>query len=253
MPRKSDKEIKQPWTSQLSGLAALALLGSLVAYFVPKLSNSTSDLFNRVATVNFHQIVALVLLTAITVIYLAYYRAKFYFSTRWLVAAAAYSFLILFVKFTLSAHELVSQAASSFGSVLGTALLVSLLYVFAFSVLYLFFDGKLLNQSLHKALITSTEGKALLAMGLFICATLARIIFFRLPFVSSTNASSYLGDIFKTNTALLSVLLFVMIFGAVEAYAQVRRRADLKYFFVSGIGLILTFHLWWAIFIFRGH
>src|SRR5207248_2291622 len=124
---------------------------------------------------------------------------------------------------------------------------------FAFSLLYLFFDGKLLNKSLHKALIVSSEGKILLAMGLFICATLARIIVFRLPILSGSSASSYLGDVFKSNAALLSGLLFIMIIATVEAYAQVRRRADLKYFFVSGLVLILSFHLWWAIFIYRGY
>lgn len=253
MAKKSDIEIQQAWSSPLLGLVALLVLGSLVAYYVPSLSNTTSGLFTRVSTVSFHQIVALVLLSALTVIYLAYFRAKFYFSTRWLVAVVSYNFLILFIKLTLSTHELAGRVVLSFTTIITTAFLVSLLYIAAFTILYLFFDGKVLNKSWHRALIVSTEGKVLLAMGLFVCATIARILVFRLPYLSSTNASAYLGDVFKTDSALLSVLLFIMIFGAVEAYAQVRRRSDLKYFFVTGTGLVLTFHLWWAIFIFRGH
>lgn len=253
MAKKNDVAIRAPWASQLWGLAGLVILGSLIAYYAPLLTDPDGSFFSRLETVSFQQVAALVLLAALSVIYLAYFRARYYFSTRWLTAAVAYSVLILFVKFTLSAHEVAGQAAASFGATLITAFLISLLYIAAFSVLYLFFDGRLLNKSLHKALIVSAEGKMLLAMGLFVCATLARILVFRLPGLSSTNASAYLSDIFKANDAILSALLFVMIIGAVEAFAQVRRRADLKYFYVSGTLMILTFHLWWAIFTFRGH
>jgi hypothetical protein len=157
------------------------------------------------------------------------------------------------VKFTLSTHEITIQSSKNFSSLLTTALLVSSLYIFAFLIVYLFFNGNLLNKNLHKALIVSTEGKILLAMGLFLCATVVRIAFFRLPGLSGTSASSYISDIFKTNNLLLSGLIFIMIIAAVEAYAQVRRRADLKYFFVSGLLLILTFHIWWAVFVYRSY
>ncbi len=251
MPKKTAVHEKKLWGSQIILLASLVIGGSLIAYYVPKLPESNSSLFARYSNVSFHQIVALALLLAITVVYLAYFRVRMYFSSSWLVAAVIYNFVLLFVKFTLSTNEFASRSTANFGSVLSTAFLISLLYIFAFLLLYLVFDGRLLDRSLHKALIVSREGKVLLAMGLFVCATLVRIVAFHLPILSGTAASTYLGDVFKGNTALLNGLLFVMSITAVEAYAQVRRRADLKYFFVSGVTLILAFHLWWAIFVYR--
>jgi hypothetical protein len=246
--------VAQPsWSSNLIALAGLFGLGSLVVYFVPSLPNATSGVFSQLAAVSFHQLLALIVTTALVVIFLAYYRARFFFSTRWLIATVTYSFLLLFVKFTLSTKEIAAQNTSSFGTILITALLVSCLYIFAFTLLYLFFDGKLLNKSLHKALIVSNEGKILLAMGLFICATIVRIIVFQLPILSGSTTSAYLSEIFKSNSLLLSALLFVMIIAAVEAFAQVRRRADLKYFYVTGIAMIVIFHFWWALFIYKGY
>lgn len=251
MPRKTEKELTKPWSMLLTPLAVVFLLSCLVGYFVPNIPSNTKSIFTGANPLQLQQVVALVLVTAITVIFLAYYRAKFFFSTKWLAATVIYNALIVFVKFTLSTSQYVNRTVASFSSILSTALLVGLLYASAFFVLYLFFDGKLLNRKLHKALIVSRDGKILLAMGLFVCVTLARILVFRLPILSNTAASSYLGDVFKANTALLSGLLFVMILAAVEAYAQVRRKSDLKYFFVTGLVLILTFHVTWAIFIFR--
>jgi hypothetical protein len=251
MAKKTENNARKLWGNQLVTLTGFIIVGSLVAYYVPSLPNSTSSFFTRYTNVSFHQLLALALLIALSVIYLAYFRTKMYFSTSWLIAAVTYNFLLLFVKFTLSTNEFASRHATSFGSVLSTAFLISLLYIFAFLLLYLVFDGRLLNRSLHKALIVTRDGKILLAMGLFLCATLARIVVFHLPILSNTAASSYLGDVFKGNAALLNGLLFIMSIAAVEAYAQVRRRADLKYFFVSGLVLILAFHLWWAIFIYR--
>jgi hypothetical protein len=252
MTKKTDiKTI--PWGSQLAALALVVVIGSAIAYYARSFPDKTVSVFSGVSSITFQQLAALALLAGLTVIYLAYIRAKLFFSTPWLVASVIFTSLILFVKFTLSTNELASQSLKGFGPTLWTALLISLLYVFAFSLLYVFFDGRLLNKSLHKALIVSNEGKLLLAMGLFVCATLARIIIFHLPLLSSSTASSYLGDIFESNTALLSGLLFIMIIAAVESFAQVRRRADLKYFFVSGFVLILSFHLWWAIYAYRGY
>lgn len=253
MQQKSAKEPVILWSSLLTSLVAVFLLSSLVGYFIPTIPSSTKSIFNGVNPLQLRQVVAIVLVAAITVIFLAYYRAKFFFSTKWLTAAVIYNVLIIFVKFTLSTNQYTNRVVMSFGSVLSTALLVGMLYVFAFLVLYLFFDGRVLNRNLHKALVTSRDGKILLAMGLFVCVTLARIIVFRMPILSGTAASSYLGDVFKANTALLSGLLFVMILAVVETFAQVRRRADLKYFFVTGLTLILTYHITWAIFIFRSY
>jgi hypothetical protein len=251
MPRKNEQAINNAWSAPLSGLASLLIVDMLIAYLVPTLSNSNSTVFTQLTPARLHQIIALTLVTAATVIFLAYFRAKFYFSNRWLIAATAYNFLILFVKFTLSTNEITSKNAHDFGPILSTAFLVSLLYIFANVILYLFFDGRLLNKNLHKALVVSSEGKVLLAMGLFLCVTVVRIVAFRLPGLSNTAAAGYLGDVFKANTALLSGLLFIMIIAAVETYAQVRRRVDLKYFFVISTCLILIAHLTWAIFVYR--
>ena len=256
MPKKSATEVQPSWSSQLIALFGLYVAGTLIAYFVPSVPNSTSGIFARLTTVNFHQVLALTLTTAALVVFLAYYRAKLFFSTRWLIAAIVYNFLILFVKFTVSTNEIVnshSQSALTFHYILSIGLLVSLVYLVMFALFYLFFSGKIISRSVHRALITTTDSKALLAVGLFVVATLVRILVFRLPILSSTSASSYLTDVFKANNTLLSALIFVMIIAAVEAFAQVRRRSDLKYFLVSGLVMILSFHIWWAIFVYRGY
>ncbi len=253
MPRQSTKEVLPSWSQQLLGLAGLLVTGALIAYFVPDLPNPTSGIFTQLTIINFHQLLALVLTVGAAVIFLAYARAKLLFSTRWLAAAVTYNVLILFVKFTLSTNEAASQAGKDFGAIMSTALLVSLLYIAVFAIIYMFFNGSLLNKTLHKALITTTEGKVILAMGLFLCATLIRIVAFQLPGLSGTGASTYVSSIFQANNTLLNSLLFVMIFAAVEAFAQVRRKVDLKYFAVTGVTMILSFHVWWAIFMYRGY
>jgi hypothetical protein len=253
MPTKKASSKQPSWMSIIVALLVLVATGSLVVSAIPALPNNSNGFLADLKILNYHELVAIVATTCLTLIFLAYFRAKLFFSNRWLIAAVTYSSLILFVKFSLSTEEFINQSSIGFSSVFSTAALVSLLYLFAFGVLYLFFNGNILNKKLHKALITSTEGKILLAMGLFICASLVRIIAFRLPLLSSTTASSYLDEVFKSNSVLLSAVLFVMVLGAVEAYAQVRRKEDLKYFFIVGASLILTFHLWWALFVYRSY
>jgi len=247
---RATKEFKPSWSNQLLALIGLAGVGSVIAYVIPPLN--IQPVYFGETSLTYHQLLTLILLTALTVMFLAYYRARLFFSTRWLVAAAAYNSLILFVKFTISANQFKPSIGTSFSSILTTAGLVSLLYIGVFGLLYLFFDGRLLNRSLHKSLITSRQGKLLLATGLFMVATILRIVFFRLPVLSTSDASGYVSDIFRTETTLISGFLFVIILAAVEAFAQVRRRSDLKYFFVTGSLLIVIFHVWWAIFIYRG-
>lgn len=223
----------------------------IVAMLAPWLPDSTKTIFTSLSSLELKQILAIGFIAAAMVIFLAYFRAKFMFSTRWLLATVTYNVLIVFVKFTFSTNDY-ANASRSFAALLTTALLIGCLYLFAFALLYLFFDGILLSRTLHKSLITTTDGRALLAIGLFFCVTLVRVILFHLPGFSSTVAATYLGSVFSSNTVILSGLLFVMCLAAVEAYSQVRRREDLKYFFASGAVLILVFHMTWALFMFRG-
>lgn len=253
MARNTKLEVGKPWRIIGAPLALALLLMPLVGYFVPVIPNNAKSVFSGVNSVQLRQVVIIISLTAVTTIFLAYYRTKFYFSKQWLFAAAIYNALVVFVKFTLSTYQYSIREAASLSSALSAALLVSLLYVIVLSILFMFFDGRILSRKLHKAIILTRDGKVLLAMGLFVCATLARVIIFSLPILSGSTTSSYLSEIFKSNAALLNGLIFVMILAAVEAFAQVRRRSDLKYFFVTGILLILSFHLTWAIFIFRSY
>lgn len=246
-------EFEKSWWQQLYPLLILVISGSIASYLVPSVPNKTNGIFSHLNNVSFQQILILVLTTSLVVIYLAYFRARIYFSIRWLVAAVTYNFLLLLIKFTVSTNEISKQNQSSIGSILSLAAIVSLLYIFAFSIIYVFYNGKILSKSLHKSLILTTEGKLLLSIGVFFVASIARIVIFQLPIFSSTTASNYLNNVFKTNAILISALLFIMSFAVVEAYSQVRRRVDLKYFFISGLILILSIHLWWAIYIYKGY
>ncbi len=245
-------EIKNPWTTIFAGLFILFITSAVVAYFVPNINNHNRIIFSSNKSLLLGQFIVLLSISFLTVIYLAYFRTKFHFSNNWLIAAVTYNVLIIYVKYTLSISEYSNKHMVSFNSILYNAILVSCLYIFGFFILYLVFDGKVLSKSLHKSIILTRDGKFILAMSLFLLITLARIIFFRLPIISGTTSASYLGDIFKAKTALLSALIFIIIIATVEAYAQVRRRSDLKYFFVSGVSLVVIFHITWAIYIYRG-
>jgi hypothetical protein len=253
MAKKSSNQNQQTWSREALSLVGIVLLGCLAAYFVPSLPSSSASIFSRVSNLGFHQFAMLVLTAAITVIYLAFYRARAQFSNRWLVAAVTYNCLVLFIKFTLSINLFIGQSSKSFAQILSSALLVSLLYIGGFLVLYLLFDGKILNKKQHKLLVATNEGKMMLAVAMVLVVTVTRLVIYNLPLLSGSTAANYIGGVFKANTILLNLLLFVIIYATVQAFGQVRRKVDLKYFFVSGITLILAFHLWWATFMFRSY
>lgn len=246
---KDNKEIL-PWPQQILALVFLLVIGLIIVYFVPKVSNSFVSILNRSGTITSQELIALVLLSAITIIFLAYYRAKAFFSTKWLIAATVYNILILLIKFTLSSNE-INKGTNNISTITTTALTVSSLYILGLIVLFLLFEGKIISRNMHKKLITTNDGKVLLTLYMFVFITIARVVVYHLPGLSNTVAAGYLGDIFKPKTYLLSALIFLIIYCAVETFAQVRRKQDLKSFFIVSVSIILIFHIWWGIYVYR--
>jgi hypothetical protein len=231
-------------------LTSLLLVGLIVVYFVPKISNFAFPFLKKDSFVSTQDIISLVLLSSITVIFLSYYRTKAFFSSKWLIAATTYNVLILLIKFTLSKNE-INSGSSNFSTILSAVIAVSFLYILGLFVLFMFFNGRILSKTTHRALIASNEGKVLLTSYIFVFITIMRVVLYHLPGLRSTTAASYLGDVFKPKTYLLSLLIFLIIYTAVEAYGQVRRRKDLLDYFVTSSTLILVFHIWWGLYTYR--
>lgn len=183
--------------------------------------------------------------------FLSYYRKVFHFSKKWLLATSLYSGLIIIIKFTISFSQYSPDNISGYSSMITNALLVSLLYIIGFLVIYLLFDGRLISKSLHKALITTREGKVVLATSLFVMISLVRVVLFRLPGLAQTQASDYIQTVFKTESVKLNIVIFLLILLTVEAFAAVRRRIDLKSFAIYGVGLLIATHIGWALFMVR--
>lgn len=245
-----DKQQILPWSQQFIALTFLAIIGTVIVYFVPKIPNSYFSLLHKTTSITSHGIIAMFLLSAITIIFLSYYRTKAGFSTKWLVAATVYNVLILLIKFTLSSNE-ISRGSNSIYTIVTTALVVACLYIIGLIVLFLLFEGKLISKSMHKKLITTSDGKLLLSVYMFVFIMIVRDVIYHLPGLKNTEAASYLGDVFKPRTYLLSALIFLITFSVVQAFGQVRRKQDLKSFFVVAVSLILIFHLWWGIYMYK--
>jgi len=245
-----DKKQNLTWTQQILSLILLLSIGLVIVYFVPKISNSSLSTFKNNSYLTPQEMISLVLLSAITVIFLSYYRTKSFFSTKWLIAATVFNILILLVKFTLSSNE-INKGNNNISTIGFTALVVSSLYILGLFVLYLIFEGKLISRAMHKKLIVESDGKILLTLYMFVFITIARVVVYHLPGISNTVAASYLGDIFMPKTYLLSALIFLITYATVESFGQVRRKQDLKSFFSISVGLIIIFHIWWGVFMYR--
>lgn len=258
MSRKSEQLTASAWKPLPGALAAVGVAGSIIAYLSGGIVYHNSSFWRIASYISAGELTALVLLSALVVIFLAYVRAQFYFSSGWLMSTVALFFIILLVKFSISVRNFDSVGALSFGLsdqkvvIAWSALLISLLYIAAFTLLYLFFSGRLLTPALHKRLITTVDGKFILAMAVFIGVTILRVLLFKLPGLSGSTASHYLTAVFRTDNLVLSSMLFATIISAVEAFSRVRRSEDLKPFYMIGVALLLFFHIWWGLFIYRG-
>lgn len=179
-------------------------------------------------------------------IVLGVFKKVFKLSGGWLLNALIFNGIIIFVKFMLSPNSYGNQAA---GSLVATAFGVGLLYLVALYIVYLFFQGKILKSLIHKSKITE-ESKLLFIAGLFVLVNLVRVVLFTFTPLANTGAADYLGSVLLGDGLVLSGLIFLTIFGAVEAFDQLRtKRLALKEFFILSAVLLIIYHVLWVIFV----
>lgn len=164
----------------------------------------------------------------------------------WFLYALMFNGLIVFIKF-ISSPNTYGDIASS--TLVATAIGVGVLYIIGLWGIYLFFQGKLL-KTLHTAKKNSEEQKFLFAIGLFVFVNFLRIVVFSLPPLAETTTANYLSSVFQGGGLILSVILFLIIFGAVEAFDQAKHnKFTLRNAFLLGVSMLVIYHVLWAIFV----
>jgi hypothetical protein len=166
----------------------------------------------------------------------------------WFLYALLFNGTIVFIKFISSPN---TYGALTSNALIAPAVGVGLFYVLGLWGIYAFFDGKLL-KSLHKTTKDTNELKLLFAAGLFVAINFLRIVIFSLPPFAKTATADYLTSTFRGGGLVLSVLLFLIIFGAVEAFDRTKHdKATLRNAFLLGLAMLVIYHVLWAIFVRR--
>ena len=150
-------------------------------------------------------------------------------SRKWYFYTLLFNSVLIFIKF-ISSVNIYSKLAPN--ALFSTAIGVLLLYSLGLWIIYAFYKGKIL-KSLSEKSKDSEDVRLLFAAGLFVFVNAVRIIVFSLPPFSHTPAASYLSSIFRSGGLFLSLLLFLIIFGAIEAFSNVKHdKAKLRNVFI---------------------
>lgn len=164
----------------------------------------------------------------------------------WFLYALMFNGLIVFIKFISSPN--------TYGKLTSTSLVantvgVGSLYIIGVWFAYLFSQGKIL-RSLSNTAKNSEEVKFLFAAGVFVVINFLRIVIFSLPPLTKTATATYLSSIFQGGGLILSVILFLIILGAVEAFDRVKQdKATLRKVFLLAVSMLAVYHVLWAIFV----
>lgn len=164
----------------------------------------------------------------------------------WFLYTCLFNGLIVLVKFVSSPNTYSKLATTT---LVVTTVAVGLIYIAGAWLVYLFTQGKIL-KSLNNTAKNSNEVKLLFAAGSFVFINFLRIVIFSLPFLAKTPTSVYLGSIFKGGGLILSITLFLIIFGTVEAFDRAKHdRALLRNLFILEVTMLVIYHVLWAIFV----
>jgi len=186
------------------------------------------------------------LLFVITALLLWGARKALKLPLSWFMYATMFNGLIIFIKF-ISSPNTYGKLSST--SLIATAAGVGLLYIFGATCVYLFSQGKIL-KSLSSASKSSEEVKLLFAAGTFVFVNFLRIVIFLLPPFSKTATATYLSSIFQGGGLILSIILFLIILGVVEAFDRAKNdKTTLRNVYILSVSMIIIFHVLWAIFV----
>jgi len=164
----------------------------------------------------------------------------------WFLYALMFNGLIVFIKFISSPN---TYGKSTSTTLVASTVGVGLLYIIGVWCVYLFSQGKIL-KSLGNTAKNSEEVKFLFAAGLFVFINFLRIVIFSLPPLAKTATATYLSSIFQGGGLILSIILFLIILGAVEAFDRARHdKATLRNVFFLGVSMLVIYHVLWAIFV----
>lgn len=164
----------------------------------------------------------------------------------WFLYALVFNGLIVFIKFIFSPNNYGKLAPSTLAA---TAVGVGLLYLVGLTLIYLFFQGKIL-KSLQATTKTSEEMKLLFAAGLFVFVNVLRVVLFSFTPLSKTATATYLGSIFQGGGFVLSALLFLIVLAAVEAFSRAQGdKTTLRNMFILAASMIVLYQVLWVIFV----
>lgn len=164
----------------------------------------------------------------------------------WFLYALMFNGLIVFIKF-ISSPNAYDKLTST--TLVATTIGVGLLYIIGAWCVYLFSRGKIL-KNLSNTAKNSEEVKFLFAAGLFVFINFLRIVIFALPPLAKTTTATYLSSIFQGGGLILSVILFLIILGAVEAFDRAKHdKATLRNVFLLAVSMLVIYHVLWAIFV----
>jgi hypothetical protein len=173
-------------------------------------------------------------------------RRVFKLPLSWFLYALLFNGLLIFIKF-ISSPNTYSDLADQTLAI--TAAGVGMLYIAGVGLIYLFSRGKIL-KSLSAKSKNSDEEKYLFAAGLFVVINFFRLVIFSLPPLANTPTADYLSSIFQGGGMVLSIILFLIIIGAVQAFDRAKPRvAALWGTLVVTVSLIIIYHGLWAIFV----
>lgn len=235
-------------TSIIATLSAFAAIGAGIVALIPTYSLTPYLSWVSMDERRLKLGVVAYLLFVLTALVLWVARKTLKLSTKWFLYVLLFNGLIIFVKF-ISSPNIYSNLESN--TLAFTAVGVGALYVLGLWLVYSFSQGKIL-KSLSSAAKTSEETKFLFAAGLFVFINFLRIIIFSLPPLAKTATANYLSSVFQGGGLILSVLIFLIILGAVEAFDQVKHnKATLRSTFILGVAMLVVYHILWAIFVNR--
>jgi hypothetical protein len=185
-------------------------------------------------------------LFTLTALLLWFARRVLKLPLSWFFYALLFNGLLIFIKF-ISSPNTYSDLANQ--TLILTALGVGLLYIAGVALIYLFSRGKIL-KSLSQKSKSSDEEKYLFAAGLFVVINFFRLVIFSLPPLANTPTADYLSSIFQGGGLVLSIILFLIIVGAVQAFDRAKSKvAALGHTFVLAVSMIIIYHGLWVIFV----
>lgn len=185
----------------------------------------------------------------VTALYLTAAQGATGLSRSWLALAFGYNALIVVVKFILSPASFHNSPGVTLSEHLWVGVTVMVLYALALTAVYVVARR---NQQPRR---WGWPSKLVLVLALLVLALVSRYV---AAVALGRAASEYLRDIFVSAGPWLPLLIVAASFLAVEAFDRVAHPGgghppaeSLRRAFAVGLGLVVTYHGLWVVFMLR--